>query len=230
MADLAQLLSGRGLEIFPISLDGHGTETAEQTSHLDPEERRLASFRAVTRSGWLEQVQREYVVARRRAQALDVPLFLFAPALTTRWYTRAVRCLSPFPNLVLPSLAPVEFAANRGTPVAAYNALFQAIASVRSRSMLEANVPCVVFIDPEDELVSYRALRALRDAKKLDQWSIHPLRRQLRRGKTDYHHLIVIEDRVGSESWRRVGDEIEQLVIGVNVACSRGLSPDGTAR
>ncbi len=240
MRDIARLLSGWGIESLNVSLRGHGGNYDPEDDSLPPETLRLASFRTVSRPIWLGEAHRAYQVARRRASAVDAPLvlvgyslgaligvdllcdpermvsydamILFAPALKTRWFARALRGLSGFPRLVIPSFAPPCTVANRGTPIAAYNALFESIARLRRRPMAKANVPTLIFIDPKDELVSYRGLVALRDREGLDRWEIQRLKRPLARGEPDYHHLIVAKQRLGPEAWGRVSARIARFL------------------
>jgi len=53
-------------------------------------------------------------------------IVLFAPALKMRNRNYLLKTMSPFPGLVVPSFGPEAYRANKGTPIAAYNALFEA--------------------------------------------------------------------------------------------------------
>ena len=55
-------------------------------------------------------------------------MVLFAPAIKVHGIIFLERVLSPFPRLVIPSLAPESYLSNKkGTPIAAYNALFDGL-------------------------------------------------------------------------------------------------------
>ena len=119
---------------------------------------RRKAFRSVTRQIWLAEAREGYTLARARANANGVPLLLvgfslgaaigtdlaietarpaafdgmilFAPPFIIRWHTRLLRLLAPLRHLSLYSLSPRKYAANRSTPIAAYNALFESVAAV----------------------------------------------------------------------------------------------------
>ena len=200
----------------------------------------MSAFRDVNHEIWLDEMRVAYRCARERALQCGAPLILvgfslggllgieltldsvegaryegillFAPAIRVRWYLGFIRCLAPFPRLTLPSFAPRETAANAGTPLAAYNALFEASASVRAGDPRHRNVPALVFLDSKDELVSGRGLRRWMRARGLSQWRIVPIERTLRRDISDYHHLIVDKERMGRERWHTLQEDIEGLL------------------
>jgi hypothetical protein len=135
-------------------------------------------------------------------------MILFAPAFRVHWYTRLLRLLSPFPRLMLKSFSPSQYAANPATPVAAYNALFRSLAALPDRPDHQRVTNALIFIDPKDELVSYRALRTLCESQVSSSWQLVETPKQLRKGERDYHPLIIDEASLGSEGW---GDVVRQV-------------------
>jgi hypothetical protein len=108
--------------------------------------------------------------------------------------------------------APKDYAANRGTPIAAYNALFESIsAGQREARRQAADAP--VFVDPKDELVSYKGLCALGEAPGSGLWTLVSTPKTLRKGRRDYHHLIIDEASLGSARWSDVVSHTKQFVV-----------------
>ena len=159
-ADVVQLLNKKGVTVLRAALSGHRGKFEE--------------FKNITRDIWLADVYQAYHAARLVADEKHVPLYfvgyslgallnadlmtlygnekikydkivLFAPALTTRWYTRLVLAL--WSGFVLPSGAPPGYEINSGTPMAAFEALFQAKAAVREAQFKNLNLPTLVFLD-----------------------------------------------------------------------------------
>jgi pimeloyl-ACP methyl ester carboxylesterase len=238
MLDVAGYFSGLGHDCLLVTLRGHG---ANHRGGQDGESAaRFSAFREVEYKVWAYEMRAAYRCAREHARRCQVPLtlvgfslgallgielaigrdeparydgiLLFAPAIRMRWYVSLARWLAPFPRLVLPSFSPRETAANRGTPIAAYNALFEASDRVGDADLAALNVPGLVLIDSKDELVSEKRLRRWIVARGLTRWRFSSLDRTLRRGVSDYHHLIVDSKRLGPEKWQSIESDIARLM------------------
>src|SRR5580704_6752517 len=101
-------------------------------------------------------------------------MVLIAPALSIPWYSQAaVKMLSVFGRgLMLPSRSPETYRANKGTSIAAYQALFELKESLERREYAHANIPTLVVIDREDELIDSRGVRKLIQEFRLDAWRL----------------------------------------------------------
>jgi hypothetical protein len=66
-----------------------------------------------------------------------------------------------------------------------------------------------VFIDPEDEIVSYRRLRQMVQDENLDQWQFYIVKKQSSQRPARIHHLIIDEPSTGEAVWK---DMIEAMV------------------
>jgi alpha-beta hydrolase superfamily lysophospholipase len=240
MIGIADMLIAQGVECLNVSLLGHRDSASARSESRTAERTRLEAFKSVTRQTWLDEVRAAYAIARERADELGIPLvfvgfslgaalgtdlegqpgsevcfdgmILFAPALAIHWYTWALRILSPFPRLALRSQSPADYAANRFTPMAGYTALFDSIAELRRRNDRRPAAPALIFVDPKDELVSVRGLRALREARGADRWKLVAIPKALRSGRSDYHHLIIDEFSLGSELWGEVVAHVKQFL------------------
>ena len=238
MGAMISLLTASGIEVLNLSLRGHGQNYDHQI-HLRPDNARMAAFKTVSYPVWAKEAQSACHHAEKRSNQLNVPLFLvgfsfgallgadlfvtwddvhfdkmvlFAPAFNCTIHY-GLKWLAPFPRLVIPSFALRSYRANRGTPMAAYNALFDAISHFKRHVGPILNVPTVIFIDKRDELVSYRGLARLVAVEKLDRWKFH----FLQKGKTGVqerrHHLIIDAASLGKEGWDDVRDSMTKHLL-----------------
>ncbi len=227
MRPLIALLHAAGIAAFLLELYGHGGNFAAR-SGSDARRDRLAALQSCRHALWAEEAIAGFREVRRVAAAASgeavfvgfsygallgcdllvsrpevafARMVLLAPALRLRPWDRAIRLLSPFPGLVLPTPAPAGYAANPGTPVAAYNALFATLKHFEAHLGPRLNIPTLVFVDPGDELISFEGLKGLVSEQRLDRWRIHPLRvsRPVLAGA--YRHLILDEESAGRRAW-----------------------------
>ena len=131
-------------------------------------------------------------------------MLLLAPALVIRPWTRLLRLMAWRPATVIPSFAPPVYRANlRGTPMAAYNAAFAMADHLAAHAGAWLDVPTLVLVDPEDELVSTAGLARLIAAKRWRQWRIVPVHKTPP-AQGQYHHLIVGPEAAGEATWARM--------------------------
>jgi len=230
MESIIKLLTNSGIDVLNLSLRGHGQNYFHEKG-VDTREDRMEAFKTVSYKLWMDETHRAYDHARKRSDEKKVPLFfvgfsmggvmgadlfashpdvrfdrmiLLAPALDIHGIHYVAKLLSPFPGLVLPSFTSKSYLANNGTPMAAYNALFETIQHFNQHVGAKLNVPTIIFIDPEDELVSYRKLKQRVEKESLDRWQF----RLLEKGKTGVqekmHHLIIDEPSVGMDTWNQI--------------------------
>jgi hypothetical protein len=124
-----------------------------------------------------------------------------------------IRLLNPFPNFVLPSFSPRRYLANQGTPVAAYQAVFDTLAHFEKSPSRKINVPALVFIDPQDELISFEGLEALIRTQHLDDWELSMVIKSADDPETRIHHLIIDEASVGKGAWRRMMSRMRKHLL-----------------
>ena len=99
-----------------------------------------------------------------------------------------------------------SYLANDGTSIAAYNALFEMYAHLENSLNPKINIPTVVFIDKQDELISFSGLQNMIQDQNLYQWNIHPVKKDKTATKIKMHHLIIDEVSVGKNMWREIVD------------------------
>ena len=231
MQAIISVLTESGIDVLRLSLRGHGENYTHQAG-IDHDQARLEAFKVVSFPLWMNEAYLAYTQVRKRAAQKKVPLFfvgfslggligldlfasqpevhyermvLFAPAIKLHSFHYLARILSPFSRLVIPSLTPDSYLSNKkGTPVAAYNALFEGLQQFEKHVNDRINVPTLIFIDAEDEFIPVRALKELIDEKKLDQWKLYILEKEATADQDTFHHHIIDESSTGKAVWQEM--------------------------
>ncbi len=238
MNAISATLTAAGIAVAQLNLQGH-REIRDTHPGKHSERLRIQSFKTVSHGIWYKQAFHAFRHVEKRSRRKQVPLFLvaysyggllgtdlfasepsvkfdkmvlFSPALTVT-FGYGLKWLYPFPRLVIPSFAPKEYRANWGTPVAAYRALFETIDHFKIQMNKKINVPTLVFIDPDDELVSYRHLKQLVCSENLTQWQILPVAKSSSNQPLSQRHLIIDADSLGDQSWEKVKEKMIQHLL-----------------
>ncbi len=227
MQPIIDVLNENGVDALRLSMSGHGRNFARQDG-VDAADARMEAFKAVSYHRWSAETLTAWRQARQRADQEKVPLvlvgfsmgglmgldllasrpeatceraILFAPAVSLHGWDHLIRVFSLFPRMVIPTLAPRHYLANPGTPMAAYNALFEALDHFEAHAGPRLNVPTLVFIDPADELVSMGGVKRLAETAGLDRWRFHPVTKADTAAPGTLHHIMIDEASVGAEVW-----------------------------
>lgn len=141
--------------------------------------------------------------------AKDVPLHkmvLIAPALSTPWYSEtAIKILSMFGRgFMLPSRSPKDYRANKGTSIAAYQALFELKHSLEKNGYKNINIDTLVLIDRADELVSSQDIQKIITTNRLSRWTLEMVDNQFAHLRFGFRHLMVDEEAMGKKLWSKV--------------------------
>ena len=141
-------------------------------------------------------------------------MVLFAPAIALRPVIYLERALAPFPQLVIPSLAPESYLANKkGTPVAAYNALFEGLYHFEEKAGSKLNVPTLIFIDEQDEFIPLWKLKKLVEENQWDQWGFHTVQKEEKMKTEAFHHHIIDAGSVGNAVWQDIMKAVESHLL-----------------
>lgn len=229
-------LNDAGIDVLNLALRGHGNNY-QKNMNLTADEARLESFRTVTYNLWLNEIYNAYLKVRERASKKNVPVFfigyslggvmgcnlillhpdisfdrliLFAPALNITVESYLLKALMPFPGIVIDSLSPIYYRTNKGTPMAAYKALFEAVEHFNNNANYRLNKPALIFIDEKDEFVSCSKLNEIIAKCNLDNWQIHIVRKENDVGGNISHHLIIDKDSVGGKIWKQISNAIKK--------------------
>lgn len=229
MSTIIDNLTRAGIDVLSLSLRGHGENYAPREG-LDADAARMETFKNVSYPLWSNEAYLAYKQAQKRAQQRQVPVFLaafsiggligldlfashsevqfdrivlFAPAISLRATIYLERILSPFPGLVIPSLADDAYLSNKqGTPVAAYNALFDALYHFEENAGPKLDVPTLIFIDEQDEFIPLGGLKKLVEKHKLDQWKLYIVQKEEALGIGTFHHHIFDASATGEGVWQ----------------------------
>ena len=241
MGPVIDNLTRSGIDVLGLSLRGHGANY-DHRDDMDAAAARLETFKNVSYTLWLNEAYLAYRQVQKRAQQQNIPVFLtafsiggligldllisnpdvhfdkivlLAPAISLRATIYLERVLSPFPHLVIPSLADDAYLANiDGTPVAAYNALFDALYHFEDSAGLKLNVPTLVFIDEHDEFIPLRGLKSLVAEHKLDQWEFYIVQREEEMQTGTFHHHILDASSTGEAVWQDMMTAATKHLIG----------------
>ena len=231
MQAIISVLTESGIDVLRLSLRGHGDNYTHHAG-IEEDQARLEAFKAVSYPLWMNEAYLAYSEVEKRAAQEKVPLFfvgfslggligldlfssqeevhydrmvLFAPAIKLHGIHYLARILSPFSRLVIPSFAPDSYLSNdKGTPIAAYNALFEGLQQFEKHVNRRVNVPTLIFIDEDDEFIPVQAFKELKEEKKLDQWELYIVKKEAAANKDTFHHHIIDESSTGKAVWKEM--------------------------
>ncbi|MBN2443618.1 MAG: alpha/beta fold hydrolase [Spirochaetales bacterium] len=226
MDPVIRILLAQGIDVLNLGLSGHRGERNE--------------MKYVTRDLWLAEIVAGFRKVRAYADTSGLPVIftgfslggvvgldalctsgetlfdyavLFSPAITLHWYSYCVKLSFIFGNsFVIPSKTPEAYRANNGTTVAAYTSLFSHIKHVTTSPCTSARIPCLCFIDPDDELVDSKALSRLIKKKQWSDWKVLLIKKDPFPAKNAYHHLIINPEATGETAWQMIESEISSFL------------------
>ena len=125
-------------------------------------------------------------------------------------------------DFLVPSVANRDYRAScDGTPMAAYNALFDSVDRLEAKSFERSkDIPTLVLMDTADEMVSWSGLRDLASNRKLP-WTFVPISNFGATMKSAYHHMIASEEAVGAHVWAKMMDTAKRHLAGESYATDR---------
>jgi len=231
MQPIISKLTESGIDVLGLSLRGHG-ENYTHGNGTAADQARLEAFKNVSYQVWMNETYLAYLQLKERAEEKGIPMFLaafslggligldlfashadvqfdklvlFAPAIRLHGTIYLERVLSPFPRLVIPSMAPRNYLANeKGTPIAAYNALFDGLNQFDKNAGQKLNVPTLVFIDQQDEFIPLGKLKKLVAARKWNQWQFFMVEKDKTAKDERFYHHIIDASSTGKTVWQEM--------------------------
>jgi len=138
-------------------------------------------------------------------------MVLLAPPVSLTRSASLVRALTPLGrfSIALPSAAPKEIRARRGTPLSEYAAMLEMVGEVDALTLPDklGRIPTVVYLDPDDELVGYAGVLDWIHRNGLEMWSPRGFKDRDPEGRT-YSHLMVLEPSLGPLAWTELTEYI----------------------
>lgn len=212
MEELAQALANAGYEVLRPSFTGHCRE---------PEE-----LQNVEADSWEKDARDFYAAAKKKADALKVPLYLaaysfsglafhslraelpfrkkvlLAPALETKfWYPFAVFLLGYIPKFAFRTQIPNGYYAQEHSGLQAVVAMNHFVLKWQKNKGEPDDGPVLLWVHPGDELVSASGLKEVSLRRGWDYREIDIKGCEL---PTCYKHLIVDSAAVGKEQWKKM--------------------------
>ena len=240
MQPIISELNDSGIDVLGLSLRGHGDNYTHYNG-VDEDQARLEAFKNVSHQLWMNEAYLAYLQLNERGNAKGVPRFLaafslggligldlfaanpevqfnklvlFAPAIRLHTAVYLERVLSPFPRLVIPSMAPKTYLANkRGTPIAAYNALFDSLEQFNQKAGPKLNVPALVFIDARDEFIPLGKLKKLAKEKVWNQWQFYIVEKDKAIRDDIFFHHIIDASSTGETVWQDMMKAVVQHLL-----------------
>lgn len=148
-------------------------------------------------------------------------MILFAPGLSIHPAFHALTALRFLGrSFVVPSRSLKDYRAIlEGTPMGAYLASDESLEAVENaldsgKGARVAEVPTLVVMDPEDELIHLKGIRRKIEAHHLKAWSVLEVSNVATEVKGANHHFIINESALGREVWTEVASRIHAFLEG----------------
>lgn len=221
---LVKLFLDEGYHVYRVVLPGHGG-TIEEMQKINSQD-------------WINSAIMQYREAAEIAHKNNIPIYLtafslgglvyenlinyeenvefagiilFAPAIAIKGTARAGILISDIfltDSAIIKSKAPVEYRAQKGVSISAYNALFELEDTLYKSEFENCNIPSLIFINPKDELINITKLQKSITKFNLSNWNVATVSNTGAEIKPKYHHLIIDSKCVSSETWGIIKEKI----------------------
>lgn len=226
MLPLVNWLTNHGSDVYLVTLSGH------HPNGIDLKE--------ITASTWQEEMLRSYKAAREASLNNSVPLYflgyslgallgqtmiqlpgqnvpfhkqiLMAPAVAIRPRAYLLKCLFFFgKGIMIPSYTLEGHGVNKSLPLRIYQIIFEEERKFLQTGFNGSTIPTLIFIDPKDELISYRKLVQCTNKLQFSNYQLVALDDDLTHRNTRYHHLIIDEETMGRKNWDMATKKMEEF-------------------
>lgn len=235
MNELGEMLAGLNYSSVQLSLKGHEAKNPEiLVNSLEWEKEFIEAYQVAKK---LADNQHKPLYALGFSMGglmvvkalLEEKIFLerailFAPALKIAWYAPLIKLIFPFPDSwKVPSFSPPEYRSHRdGIPISFYRAFFdifddfQSTLKKMSAEKIKAllNLNTLVFLHPDDELVSTLRIQKWIKTMSLNRWRVEILDKAKSEDHPPFHHLMVNQKSLGLEQWERIREVIKSFLKG----------------
>ncbi len=182
-------------------------EEVQQIERLSLEHQVPAYFMGYSLGGLLG----EWAISQQSNRVFE-KVVLIAPSIATHSYTKVVSYLPMTGKMMLPSKNHPEYRANKGTSISAYRAMFRIMKELRESALRGVDLPTLVFLNPEDELVNHRRLIQWIDESRLSRWRVAFVRDLRPSISPSYHHLMIDQASMGAEAWTELATGIRDFL------------------
>lgn len=224
MNDLTYFMALQGLLVYRGALLGHRVK--------------LSEYQDVTRQGWLEEIVELHRLGRADNPHLPMvcagfslgallildaqsqgmiscdQMILLAPAAVTHvphWVVSLARSVLP-EMLALPSANPLAYRRHDQLVLKPNFLAYDSMKAVSEADPKKLNVPTLVLMSKQDEVVSYDGVKNWISSRGLSNWVFEDLTVEGTQHKKQVHHLIVDEASLGTVEWKRVTNKIADFM------------------
>jgi esterase/lipase len=222
-------LLNQGAIVVNVELWGHGNNPIPNSDTVQAA-KRLSQFKQVTWAQWMDDTKPALKFITETCSENNLPkyffgfslgalvgssismeydfefdkYFLLAPTIKIKFWPKVfITLLSPFPNMVIRSKAPVDYRESKGTPESAYKALLRGVKKFKKEQPNLTN--CLIIVDKKDRLISSKRLHRFAEQHN---YSIAIIDKSLLDCQyCDVDHLVIDEESLGGYS-NFVSDEI----------------------
>ncbi len=223
MDSLVEVLTEENIEVLRISLGGHRGSKREGLFN--------------SHQGWRNEFQAHYCLALKKASKESLPIYylgfslgaligldflntqdfhhikkmvLISPASDVHWYSKIPGKLGWIGGRIsLPSKNLKEYRSQPSTSLASYKSMKLSQESLEDMNINSLNIPTLIYVDPDDELVSLKKIKDRISKNSLDHWKLSTISNEGSTLKKTYHHLIVDRPSMGPKVWDRVTTDIK---------------------
>lgn len=239
MLSLVEFLSRQGSDVYLVRLAGHqkdGIPIREVTSSSVWQREMLDGYTRAERTSTESSVPLYFLgyslgallaqsmialsmehapSIKHTSSIIQTPFskqILIAPAFAIRPRSYLVKLfflLGKQRNLL--SFSPVEYRVNDALPLFIYDILFNEEKQVIRSGFSNSNIPTLVFMDPGDELISFKKIQKQISSFSLTNYRIHTLNHNANERKYKFRHLIIDEPTMGKSNWEMVTNQIKSF-------------------
>ncbi|GAA4822287.1 alpha/beta hydrolase [Algivirga pacifica] len=135
---------------------------------------------------------------------------LMAPAAFTYIQSGMFRPLASLPmQMPIPSFAPSHLKVHDVLPLQFYKNLFRMQEIIREKQFRRCNLPCLLIMNPKDELISLRQLQMDMKKYRLSEWEVHKVSVEEKIGRRKWQHLIALRESLGGKEYYGMIDKMQ---------------------
>jgi predicted membrane-bound dolichyl-phosphate-mannose-protein mannosyltransferase len=90
--------------------------------------------------------------------------------------------------------------------------MFRIMKELRESALRGVDLPTLVFLNPEDEIVNHRLLIQWIDESRLSRWRVAFVRDLRPSISPSYHHLMIDQASMGAEAWTELATGIRDFL------------------
>jgi alpha-beta hydrolase superfamily lysophospholipase len=224
MNPLTYFLAGQGFVVFRGALLGHRVSTDE--------------YKDVSRQSWLDEIKELHRLGREAdphvpmiclgfslggllivdAQSQGMiscdKMILLAPALTTRfpsWLTSILKKIVP-ELWTLPTANPLKYRRHDRVVMKPNYITHESMDALAAMDPLKLNVPTLLFMSKDDELIDLRSIQDWIAKRNLTNWKVETVSVEGATNERKINHLIIDEASLGEKEWKRIDTLMKDFI------------------